>query len=205
MCEMCTQNRKKVVTGVYGGSFNPIHIGHTRMAREVVARGLVDELWLVVSPQNPLKGDGLWEDAFRLELAKMAVVEIDGVEVSDVEFHLPKPNYMFTTLQSLSDRFPDREFVLIIGMDNWECFVKWYRWQDILQNYRLIVLPRQSFCDSKPCLSCVPEFSLGIEFAEVELVNISSSWIRSQMAEEPSYNGMGLLPAVWKKIKEEKR
>ena len=119
---MCKQGAKKIVTGIYGGSFNPIHIGHTGMATELVRQRLVDEMWLIVSPQNPLKDNGLWDDNLRLELSRIAVKSCNDVKVSDIEFGLPRPNYMITTLESLSSTFPDREFVLVIGMDNWNCF-----------------------------------------------------------------------------------
>ena len=197
---MCIRNSKKILTGVYGGSFNPIHIGHTSMAHEIVSCGLVDELWLVVSPQNPLKTDGLWDDAFRLELARIATDGLACVKVSDVEFYLPKPNYMFTTLQFLSKKHPEREFVLIIGMDNWACFSKWYRWQDIIKQYRLIVLPRNSGGVTGDVSFAIPPFSAGVTFADVKLVDMSSSWVRTQIARNPLYDGAGLLPSVWEKI-----
>lgn len=197
--EMCKQQPKKTVTGVYGGSFNPIHRGHTCMASEIVRQGLVDEVWLVVSPQNPLKDSGLWDDEFRLSLAGLAVEGMSGVEVSDVEFGLPKPNYMVTTLATLSDRFPDREFVLIIGMDNWECFHLWYNWEHILRTYRVIVLPRQSEAPESAADTVLP--GAQVTFARLPLINISSTWIRSQISNNPSYDGEGLDTAVWHKIK----
>ncbi|MBO5872019.1 MAG: hypothetical protein J6Q75_05180 [Bacteroidaceae bacterium] len=120
---------KKTITGVYGGSFNPIHLGHAGMASEIVGQGFVDEMWLIVSPQNPLKDNGLWDDALRLELAQIATASLKSIFVSDVEFSMPKPNYMIKTLQTLSARHPDREFVLVIGMDNWECFQRLYMWE----------------------------------------------------------------------------
>lgn len=198
---MCKHELKKTVTGVYGGSFNPIHVGHTSMASEMLRRGVVEEMWLVVSPQNPLKDSGLWDDDFRLSLARLAVQDITGVEVSDIEFFLPKPNYMVTTLETLSARFPDREFVLIIGMDNWDCFHRWYRWEDILQRYRVVVLPRETEESSDGPSESLKSYADRVNFVNVPLVNISSTWIRSEINENPSYKGEGLDEKVWDVIK----
>lgn len=198
---MCKSEPKKVLTGVYGGSFNPIHEGHVFMAGEILRLGLVDEMWLVVSPQNPLKSGGLWDDDFRLNLARVAVRDIPGVEVSDVEFSLPKPNYMLTTLETLSARHPDREFVLVIGMDNWDCFHRWHRWEDILRRYRVIVLPRRR----EPLQAegegryLPPEAR--VCFADVSLIDISSTWIRNEITDNPSYGGQGLPAEVWEMIR----
>ena len=202
---MCKSEPKKTVTGVYGGSYNPIHLGHTSMASAIVAQGLVDEMWLVVSPQNPLKDGGLWDDAFRLELARIAVRDIESVEVSDVEFGLPKPNYMVRTLATLSGRFPDREFVLVIGQDNWECFHRWYNWEEILAGYRIIVLPRES--GETPANVPLPPKGDGnahVLFADLPLVNISSTWVRAEIKDNPLYDGEWLAPEVWERIKSEK-
>lgn len=202
---MCKSEPKKTVTGVYGGSYNPIHLGHTSMASAIIAQGLVDEMWLVVSPQNPLKDGGLWDDAFRLELARIAVRDIESVEVSDVEFGLPKPNYMVSTLATLSSRFPDREFVLVIGQDNWECFHRWYKWEEILAGYRIIVLPRES--GETPAKVPLPPKEDGkahVLFADLPLVNISSTWIRAEIKDNPLYDGEWLAPEVWERIKSEK-
>ena len=198
---MCKRELKKTVTGVYGGSFNPIHIGHTSMAQDILNLGLVDEIWFIVSPQNPLKDNGLWDDTLRLKLTRIAVKEIEHVEVSDVEFGLPKPNYMLTTLQTLSTQHPEREFVLIIGMDNWECFHKWHRWQDILNNYRIIALPRESETNTPAKQTLPPQFEDKVHFVKLPLINLSSTWIRSQINNNSTYNGEGLNPEVWTEIK----
>ena len=199
---MCKQGAKKIVTGIYGGSFNPIHIGHTGMATELMRQGLVDEMWLVVSPQNPLKNNGLWNDNLRLDLARIAVKDCNGVNVSDIEFGLPRPNYMITTLEKLSSKFSDREFVLVIGMDNWNCFQLWYRWTDILDKYRILVLPRQS-----DDITCRPATECGgyVTFVDVPMINISSTWIRNEIMSNPFYDGKGLNKNVWEYIKQKIR
>jgi nicotinate-nucleotide adenylyltransferase len=202
---MCKEMLKKTITGVYGGSFNPIHLGHTGMASEIVGQGLVDEMWLIVSPQNPLKDNGLWDDALRLELAQIATASLKSIFVSDVEFSMPKPNYMIRTLQTLSAQHPDREFVLVIGMDNWECFQRWYMWEEILKLYRIIVLPRQSDDGNESVQHAPTTDAKGVTFVNTQLINLSSTWIRSQMESNPSYDGEGLDPLVWEQIKKKKR
>lgn len=174
------------------------------MAAEIVRRGLVDEMWLVVSPQNPLKHDGLWDDDFRLSLARVAVEGLERVQVSDVEFSLPRPNYMIATLETLSSRHPDRDFVLVIGMDNWERFPRWYRSEEILRRYPLVVLPRRSDVDISE--KVWPDASQGeVAFPDMALIDISSTWIRTQINDNPSYDGEGLDPRVWELIKQRMR
>ncbi len=169
------------------------------MVAEIVRRGLVDEMWLVVSPQNPLKDGGLWDDAFRLSLARTATEGMSGVRVSDVEFALPRPNYMITTLDVLSERHPDREFVLVIGMDNWDCFHRWHRSEEILRRYPVIVLPRR-VGEESAVQRLVTEGD--VSFPDMELIDLSSTWIRDQISNNPSYDGEGLAPRVWERIKE---
>lgn len=201
---MCLPLPKKLRTGVYGGSFNPIHLGHTAMAAEIVRRGLVDEMWMVVSPQNPLKHEGLWDDDLRLSLARVATESLDGVCVSDVEFSLPRPSYMINTLETLSARYVDRDFVLVIGMDNWERFHRWYRSGDILQRYPLIVLPRRQ--ESGAMETMHEDVVAGnVVFPDLALIDLSSTWIREQIDNNVSYDGEGLNPRVWEMIKRKKR
>ncbi|WP_036914235.1 nicotinate (nicotinamide) nucleotide adenylyltransferase [Prevotella sp. FD3004] len=130
-------------TGIFGGSFNPIHNGHILLARQLKERARLDEVWLMVSPQNPLKkGDDLLDDDKRMEMARMAVADEKGIIASDYEMHLPKPSYTWNTLEALKRDYPDREFVLMIGGDNWELFDKWYRADDIKANYEVVVYTR---------------------------------------------------------------
>ncbi len=203
---MCSSSPKKTRTGVYGGSFNPVHLGHTAMAAEILRQGLLDEMWLVVSPQNPFKIDHrLWDDMLRLRLARLATEGMPGVEVSDVEFGLPKPNYMLTTLDTLAARHPERDFSLVIGMDNWECFDRWYRSDEILQRYPIIVLPRRAQ-EGHDTQATPREATQGeVLFFDTELVDLSSTWIREQVTNNPSYQGEGLDPRVWEMIKQKMR
>lgn len=188
-------NTKRLITGIYGGSFNPIHEGHVELAKSLAESGLVDEMWLLVSPQNPFKVNAeLLDDALRLHLARLAVADVHGVEVCDREFTLPRPSYMYNTLRALSAEHPDREFVLVIGADNWERFPDWYRSKAILSKYRVIIYPRPGYVIGK-----VPR---RVTIADTPLLDISSTDIRRRIATELDYDGEGLSPAVWKEIKE---
>lgn len=136
--------------GIYGGSFNPIHFGHTGLAQWVVNNTDLDEVWLMVSPNNPLKDASILADEQkRLAAAKEAIG--DGrlasgkrIIVSDFEFHLPRPTYTANTLRSLAKAYPEHEFTLIIGEDNLNIFNKWREYQYILDTYRIFVYPRRN-------------------------------------------------------------
>ena len=133
-------------TGIFGGSFNPIHKGHISLARQLRQKAELDEVWLMVSPQNPLKASAdLLDDEIRMQMARLAVEGEEGIIASDYEMHLPKPSYTWNTLQTLNKDYPDREFVLMIGGDNWQLFDKWYHADDIRKNYQIIVYPRRGF------------------------------------------------------------
>lgn len=132
-------------TGIYGGSFNPIHNGHIALARQMLRMNLADEIWFVVSPMNPLKEHNpeLLPDALRWEMAKLALEDERDLVACDFEFHLPKPSYTWNTLQALSKAYPDRQFVLVIGADNWNLFPRWYHHDDILSHYPIAIYPRE--------------------------------------------------------------
>lgn len=132
--------------GIFGGSFNPVHFGHLRVARHFVTHGLMDEVWLMVSPQNPLKErNTLLDTSLRLELAQAAVAEYPGVEVSDFELDLPVPSYTWRTMELLCRSYPDYVFSLIIGADNWQRFSCWAHHEELLGDYPLYVYPRPGF------------------------------------------------------------
>ncbi len=137
--------------GIFGGTFNPIHLGHTALASYICNLGLVDEVWLMVSPQNPFKQDHqLLDEAVRLRLATLAVRDFPRLRASDFEFHLPRPSYTYVTLQELSRAYPDDAFSLIIGADNWDAFPKWRNADDILAHYPIIVYPRETSPNPSP-------------------------------------------------------
>ena len=154
-------------TGIFGGSFNPIHKGHISLARQLRQKAELDEVWLMVSPQNPLKASAdLLDDEIRMQMARLAVEGEEGIIASDYEMHLPKPSYTWNTLQALNKDYPDREFVLMIGGDNWQLFDKWYHADDIRKNYQIIVYPRRGF-------------EGGID--GLDLIDISSTEIRERI------------------------
>ena len=162
-------------TGIFGGSFNPIHNGHISLARQLREKAGLDEVWLMVSPQNPLKkSSDLLDDNLRMEMARLAVEGREGIIASDYEMHLPKPSYTWNTLQSLSKDYPEREFVLLMGGDNWALFDKWYHYDDILKNYSIVVYPRR---DSLRSLG----ETLSAQIVEAELLDISSTEIRERI------------------------
>ena len=135
--------------GIYGGSFNPIHFGHTGLAQWVVRNTDLDEVWLMISPNNPLKDASILADEQkRLAAAKETIG--DGrlasgkrIIVSDFEFTLPRPNYTANTLRELQKQYPQHEFTLIIGEDNLEIFPKWREYTYLLENFRILVYPRK--------------------------------------------------------------
>ena len=129
--------------GIFGGSFNPIHLGHTALAAYICEQGLVDEVWLMVSPHNPLKENStLIDEQERLTMARLAVAPYPTLRACGFEFTLPRPSYTYHTLQALRKAYPDYEFSLIIGEDNWQCFDRWYRGEDIARETPIIVYPR---------------------------------------------------------------
>jgi len=159
-------------TGIFGGSFNPIHNGHISLARQLRQKAGLDEVWLMVSPQNPLKAStSLLDDEIRMQMARLAVEGEEGIIACDYEMRLPKPSYTWNTLQSMKKDYPDREFVLMIGGDNWELFDKWYHADDIRENFQIIVYPRRGS-------------EGGIE--GLDLINISSTDIRERIKEGKS-------------------
>ena len=166
--------------GIFGGSFNPIHVGHISLARQLRQLAGLDEVWLMVSPQNPLKqGDAdLLDDFLRFEMAEKALEGVEGVKACNYEFHLPKPSFTWNTLQNLSKDYPDKTFMLLIGGDNWAHFERWRHWKDILRHYDVVVYPR----DEHPGTVDVP------------LLNVSSTGIRQKVRAGESIEG--LVPAA---------
>ncbi|MFY0600286.1 MAG: nicotinate-nucleotide adenylyltransferase [Cyclobacteriaceae bacterium] len=129
--------------GLFFGSFNPIHMGHMIIANIAYENTDIDEVWFVVSPQNPLKKNkNLLHEFDRYDLVQAAISEDYHFRVSDVEFNLPKPSYTIDTLTVLADKYPQNEFSLIIGADNLGILPKWKNHEKILEHFRLIVYPR---------------------------------------------------------------
>ena len=129
--------------GLYFGTFNPIHIGHLIIANHVAEYSDVKQVWMVVTPHNPLKKkDTLLNDSIRLELVHLATEDYPKIKPSDIEFKLPQPNYTLNTLAYLQEKYPKNEFSLIMGEDNLKSFHKWKNYEVILQNHDIYVYPR---------------------------------------------------------------
>lgn len=168
----------KVKTGIFGGSFNPVHIGHLALANYLCEYSGLDELWFLVSPHNPLKKQtDLWDDDLRLELVKLAIADYPKFRASDFEFRLPRPSYTIHTLDALQKAYPDRDFTLIIGADNWALFPRWYKAEEILKNYQVMIYPRPGFPIDP---STLPS---SVQLVDTPLLEISSTFIREALAE----------------------
>ncbi|MBC7381636.1 MAG: nicotinate-nucleotide adenylyltransferase [Bacteroidia bacterium] len=160
--------------GLFFGSFNPIHTGHLIIANYMADYTRLDEIWFVVSPQNPFKSkDELLDECERLHLLEMAIENDSRFKVCDIEFNLPRPSYTENTLLHLRTKFKQDQFTLIIGGDNYQKFHKWKNYEDILQHHKVNVYARIGIVE-KPLLANHP----GIKLFEVPLLNISSTYIR---------------------------
>ncbi|WP_367391710.1 nicotinate (nicotinamide) nucleotide adenylyltransferase [Lewinella sp. LCG006] len=165
-------------TGLFFGSFNPVHTGHMVIANFMATQTDLDEVWMIVSPQNPLKNKkSLARDHDRLHLVRLAIGENIHLRASDVEFSLPQPSYTVDTLIYLREKYPDREFVLIMGGDNLGTLHKWKNYEILLRDYQIYVYQR-------------PQYELGelaehpsIHLWEAPLMQISASYIRRCLQE----------------------
>ena len=132
--------------GLYFGSFNPIHHGHLIIANHVIQHTDIDQLWFVVSPQNPFKQNhGLLNEYHRLHLIKLAIEGEKSLKASDIEFKLPKPSYTVTTLQYLQEEYPKHEFCIIMGSDSYQNLDKWKNAEVIMSRYHIYVYKRPGF------------------------------------------------------------
>lgn len=174
--------------GLYGGSFNPIHNGHIALAEAFLRQAELDEVWFMVSPQNPLKANArLLDDKIRFKMVQKVLKHKRNLIACDYEFHLPKPSYTWDTLQRLSNDFPQHQFTLLIGSDNWTAFDRWYHHEDILQNYKIVIYPRMGDEIGKN------ELPDSVSLLNAEFINISSTEIRERIANGKSIDH--LVPA----------
>jgi len=170
---------------IFSGSFNPIHNGHLAIAREALAQDAADELWFLVSPQNPLKKNiDLFPETDRLEMVKLAIENEKGMKASDFEFHLPRPTYTINTLEKLRENYPEHQFKLLIGGDNLVIFHKWVEYKRIIDEFGLIVYPRPDF-DTE----ILPEFS-NVTIITAPLIDLSATEIREKLVKGESIAGM---------------
>ncbi len=165
--------------GIFGGSFNPIHVGHALIASYIVENSDIDTLWLMVSPQNPLKeNSSLASDYHRLRMTELVSRRIENVITSAFEFDLPKPSYTIDTLNALQAKFPDDEFYLVIGADNWCVFDRWKAGEEIITKHRVLIYPRRGYD------IVIPEkYSDRVSVVEAPLIEVSSTQVRERLSQ----------------------
>jgi len=188
--------------GLYFGTFNPIHIGHLIIANHLVENTPLDEVWFVVSPHNPHKKKAsLLEDYHRLNLVKEAIEDNDKLRASDIEFKLPQPSYTATTLAYLQEKYPKKEFTLIMGEDNLRSLHKWRNVETILDKHNIIVYPRHQTIQEKELKKPEVKMDRIALLSNVPLMDISASFIRQQIKAGKSVKYL-LTPPVAKYIDE---
>ena len=167
---------RRTTVGILGGSFNPVHHGHLMLASYLAQWGVVDEVWLTLSPRNPLKAaEALQPDTVRLNMLTLALKGEKNLDLCDIELSMPKPSYTINTLDVLADRYPDLDFRLLIGSDNWDIFDRWRDHHRILDQYGVIVYPRPGYpVDPTPVD--------GMTLIDAPTINISSTFVRKAVA-----------------------
>ncbi len=162
--------------GLYFGSFNPVHIGHLIIANHVADNTDLKQVWFVVSPQNPLKNAGdLLNENHRLHLIRLCIEDNKRLRASNVEFGLPKPSYTINTLTYLSEKYPDNEFVVILGSDSFCNLPKWKNYKQLIEQYKIIIYKRRGAeLDNMPATLQKASFSV----LNAPLLEISSTMIR---------------------------
>lgn len=188
-------NNKQQI-GIFGGSFDPIHIGHLALANYICEYEKLDELWFMLTPQNPLKEKETGaSESQRMELIQLAIQNYPHFKASDFELQLTPPYYTTRTLKELRNAYPTKEFILIIGADNWNQFSHWRNPEEILANHKILIYPRPQHPVDKQKLPKT------VRLIASPLLEISSTMIReafSQGKELPYF----LHPEVYKAIKE---
>ena len=183
--------------GIFGGSFNPVHIGHMMLASYLTQWGYVDEVWLTLSPLNPLKDAAeLLPDIKRLAMLSIAAKGAEAIDICDIELSMPKPSYTIDTLRVLAERYPEYRFKLIIGSDNWQIFDRWRSAQQILDDFGVLVYLRPGYPVDKRHIA-------GMEVVDAPMAHVSSTFIRQAIAKGRNMNYF--LPAgVYKYILDNK-
>ena len=172
--------------GIFGGSFNPIHVGHAIIASTIMQQHLVDSLWFMVTPENPFKqGNKMAPEVHRLRLTELVSRRIAGASTSAFEMQMPRPSYTIDTLNALQQKFPDDEFYLIIGADNWARWEQWKSADEIVNRFHVMVYPRLGFNVEIPS-----EISHRVKLIDAPVIEVSSTQIRNMIAH-------GITPAFY--------
>ena len=169
--------------GVIGGSFNPVHLGHVMLASYLKQFEGFDEVWLMLSPLNPLKANSteLIPDVTRLKMLDIALKGAEGIKVSDIELSMPRPSYTINTLRYLAKRYPRHTFKLIIGSDNWKIFSQWKDSEAIIRDFGVVVYPRPGY----PVGTIYDD---DVEVVKAPMADVSSSFIRNAIARGKDMN-----------------
>ncbi len=184
--------------GLFFGSFNPIHVGHLVIAEYMAEFTDLDQVWFVISPQNPLKPQkSLLDEKQRIKMVRMAIEYDTRFKASSVEFDMPRPSYTINTLTYLSEKHPDYSFVLIMGTDNLVTLHKWKNYEQILKNYQVYVYPR------KEDHAIPKEFanSTSVKITEAPVMELSSTFIRESIKDKKDVRYM-MPPSVAEYVKE---
>lgn len=165
--------------GIFGGSFNPIHVGHALIANYIVENSDLDSLWLMVSPLNPLKeGSTMASDYHRLRMTELVTRRMERVITSAFEYDLPKPSYTIDTLNALQAKFPKDEFYLVIGADNWCLFDRWKAGDEIISKYHILIYPRRGYDIVIP-----EQYRDRVAVVDAPLIEISSTQVRERLSQ----------------------
>lgn len=194
--------------GLYFGTYNPIHVGHLIIANYMVEYTNLDQVWLVVTPQNPLKKKStLLEDYHRYAMVEMAVLDNDKLKASNIEFKLPQPSYTINTLTYLKEKHPKHQFSLIMGEDNLRTFHKWKNYEQILENHKIYVYPRA--LTEQERIEMIESASVGNSFSnkkniiicDAPVMKISASFIRDAIKNKKDTRYL-LTEVVYKYVQE---
>lgn len=183
-------------TGLFFGSFNPIHVGHLIIANFMLEFTEVEEVWFIVSPQNPFKiHDKLADESHRLAMVRLAVEDNPAFKAVDVEFELTKPSFTIHTLYHLKEQFPERDFTLIMGSDNLSELHKWKGFDEIISGYSLFVYHREGHDNQ------VLKSRNNVRVFDAPVLNISATFIREVLQAKKSIRYL-VPPVVEQYIRE---